>query len=187
LIRYNCADVWRTYNILSEDIQKEIFDVSTNETVLKPPYTTSQIITPKYMTYFESQIKKYSKNEACHHQYCLKKEETYQNKFITYVFESTNSPLRFGRHLIQITISINEKLNQDIYEISDSKPLLVSYKILTSELNPAKNSHTSCKIYTQTYKIMKGIYTYQISNNEDNVILSLEKHSLTCISAYYAD
>lgn len=61
----------------------------------------------------------------------------------------------------------------------------MSHDILSNELNPEKKVNFDCSIQSKNYKIVKGLYNYQLgSESEDHTIASLNRHSLLCICTY---
>jgi hypothetical protein len=98
---------------------------------------------------------------------------------VTYVFEIVNSHYLLGSTVAQLTIAINSKVER---KESDG---LVSFDILSNELNAEKKLNLDCSIESKKFKIIKGLYNYQLgAESEDHTIASLSRHSLLCICTY---
>lgn len=83
----------------------------------------------------------------------------------------TNSPLKFGKSFVQITLLIDDAKNAKF----------VSYNILESDLNPEKEVQIDCSLLSKDYRLIKGLYTYQLGPHEESIVASFSKHSLLCV------
>lgn len=66
-----------------------------------------------------------------------------------------NSPLRFGKSIIQITLALNEQGD-------DKSRKLVSHRIILSDMQPERKYYVDCNLHSKEYKLIKGLYTYQL-------------------------
>ncbi len=64
----------------------------------------------------------------------------------------TNSPLKFGKTFLQITISIT----------NPKHPKFVSFNIIGNNLPTDKISQLDCTMASKEYQLLKGLFSYQI-------------------------
>lgn len=100
-------------------------------------------------------------------------EHVQERNFITYVFEITNSPLKFGKTFVQMTIAISNGKNTKF----------VSYNLLDSDLNLDRKTQFDCSLLSKEYRLIKGFYAYNYvaGHQDDNIAAIFFKHSLLCV------
>ena len=152
------------------DVQKAIF--AGNSSKGAPPFQPSLQISPIFLKHFRSTQKLSFRPDGCTGP-CQRQENAQERSFITYVFQITNSPIKFGKSFVQLTIVINGGKNAKF----------VSYNILDSGLNLDKKTQFDCSLTSKQYRLVKGFNVYQIgpAHLEDNAVATFFKHSLLCV------
>ena len=60
--------------------------------------------------------------------------------------------------MAQLTIALADEINPT--------QGLVTYNVLVGENNPELDLRTDCKVTTSEYKLLKGVYTYQLGHKD---------------------
>ena len=62
---------------------------------------------------------------------------------------------------------------------------LVSFDILSNQINPEKKVNLDCNVKSKKFKLIEGLYNYQLgSQGENHTVAQISKHSLICICSY---
>ena len=170
LVHYNCADSWRSFNILHPRVQAHLFSNST----LSQPFSPTHHVTPLFLQLYSSSLSSFTSSVDCPTQPCPRKEHRQTRHLITYVFEIVNSPLRFGRSVAQLTIALADELHP--------AHGLVSYNLMLGETNPEPALKADCRVSSKEHRMMRGVYTYQLGQGDDEHLTAVTyRHSLLCV------
>ena len=128
LIYFNCGLNWSTFNILNPKVQYTLF-ARFNSSYYQASFSSTHHVNPLFLQLFKSTLKLYSVPETCTGA-CTLRELKEEKILVTYVFQISNSPIKFGNTIAQITIAISQKGQ------GKQNEALVSFNIISNEINP---------------------------------------------------
>jgi hypothetical protein len=155
LVHFNCGKNWSSFNILHPKTQSMLFSNKVNSSHIQPPFSATHFVSPLYLQVFKSTIRTFTRADGCAGA-CPKEEVKNSRNFVTYVFEIVNSHYLLGSTVAQVTIGINQK------EGRQETNGLISFDILSNELNPEKKLNVDCNVQTKTLMLIKSLYNYQL-------------------------